>query len=62
MRKYTQEEKQTAIARYAVSQEPVSDILADTGIPKAPSTVGLRLIVKPLLMTLHISVQPTFIG
>ena len=35
MRKYTQEEKQAAIARYAVSQESVSDILADTGIPRS---------------------------
>ena len=34
MRKYTQEEKQAAIARYAVSQESASDILADTGIPR----------------------------
>ncbi|MBP3897413.1 MAG: transposase [Mogibacterium sp.] len=35
MRNYTQEEKQNAIARYAVSNESVSDILADTGIPKS---------------------------
>jgi len=35
MRKYTQEEKQAAIARYAVSQESVSDILADIGIPRS---------------------------
>ena len=35
MRKYTQEEKQSVIARYAVSKEPVSDILNDTGIPRS---------------------------
>ena len=35
MRKYTQEEKRSAIARYAVSKESVSEILADTGIPKS---------------------------
>ena len=35
MRKYTQEEKQSAIARYAVGNEPISEILADTGIPKS---------------------------
>ena len=28
MRKYTQEEKQSVIARYAVSKEPVSDAKA----------------------------------
>ena len=35
MRNYTQQEKQNAIARYAVSNESVSEILADTGIPKS---------------------------
>ena len=35
MTKYTQEEKQTAIARYAVNKEPVSVILAESGIPKS---------------------------
>jgi transposase-like protein len=35
MQKYTKEEKQNAIARYAVGNESVSDILADMGIPKS---------------------------
>ncbi len=35
MRKYTEEEKQSVIARYAVSKETVSDILDDTGIPRS---------------------------
>ena len=35
MRKYTQAEKQSAISRYAVSNESVSEILADTCIPKS---------------------------
>ena len=35
MRKYTDEEKQSVIARYAISSEHISDILADTGIPKS---------------------------
>lgn len=35
MRKYTQEEKQAVIARYAVNKEPVSIILSESGIPKS---------------------------
>ena len=35
MRKYTFEEKQSIIARYAINNEKVSSILADTGIPKS---------------------------
>lgn len=35
MQKYTKEKKQNAIARYAVGNESVSDILADMGIPKS---------------------------
>ena len=35
MRKYTEEEKQSVIARYAVSKETVSDILDDTGVTRS---------------------------
>ena len=50
MRTYTQEEKQAVIDRF-MSGEPSANILAETGIPRVPFTVGCVRTVRNRKLT-----------
>ena len=62
MRKYTQEVNRLLLQDMLSVRNLYQIFLPIQAFPEAPSTVGLRLIVKPLLMTLHISALLIFIG